>query len=515
MGETAAGSTDVLVVGAGPTGLALACGLLQHGVSVMVVDKAPGPATTSRANILFGRGVEVLNRLGALGDLPQRSIEPGKLATYVNGRPLVTVRLSDVLEVEGAGNRALYVSQAEIEARLRSRLAELGGAVEWGSPLVGVEQDDGGVIAVLGSGPTVHAGWLVGCDGARSAVRKLAGIAFPGVPVIEQFLLADVHADWTHDRTEGSIYLHRDGVLMVIPMRSSGRADDLWRLMANVPPDGEAELDEQAILDRFRRLLPERARVTDVRICGAAWTSVFRIHRRLADDYRRGRVFLAGDAAHTHSPVGGQGMNTGCGDAENLAWKLGLVVRGRAGERLLDTYGAERRPLAAEVLRTTTANTKLLVGEDPFRRFLRDRVLIPIGNMRPLQRRNAETASQLSVSYRRGPLGGGSRFASRPRPGDRVPDMECVRADGARTRLHSELGGHWAALVPDGGADAYVKTAADRLGEYLVPLTRTDGANEVWLLRPDAHLAWRSLPDHSAGLGRWLDNALQHGRARR
>lgn len=514
MGEAPMGSTDVLVVGAGPTGLALACGLLQHGVSVRVVDKAPGPATTSRANILHGRGVEVLNRLGALGDLPQRSIEPIKLATYVNGRPLITLHLFDLFNVAGTRYRPMYVSQAEIEAGLRGRLAELGGTVEWNSPLIEAEQDDGGVTAVVGSGQTVRAGWLVGCDGASSAVRKLAGIGFPGVPVIEQFLLADVHADWGHDRSGGSVYLHRDGVVLVIPMRMVGRADDLWRLMANVPADDQAELDEQAIIDRFRRLLPERAGVTDVRIREAAWTSVFRIHRRLADDYRRGRILLAGDAAHTHSPVGGQGMNTGFGDAENLAWKLALVVYSRADEALLDTYQVERRPLAAEVLRTTTANTKLLVGEDPFRRFLRDRVLFPIGNLRSLQRRNVAVNSQLLVSYRRGPLGGGSRFGRRPRPGDRVPDMECVRADGTRPHLHGELGGRWALLEPEGGADECVKVATDLLGEYLAPVVRTDGVEEVWLVRPDAHLAWRGRPD-AAGLERWLENALRYGRAKR
>jgi 4,5-epoxidase len=517
MVEVVSGSTGVLVVGAGPTGLALACGLVQHGVSVRVVDKAPAPATTSRANILFGRGVEVLGRLGALGDLPRRSIKPGRLTTHVNGRPLVTIRLSDLLDDEGPGHRGLYVSQAQVEARLRSRLFELGGAVEWSSPLVEVEQDDGGVTAELGNGQTVRAAWLVGCDGAHSAVRKLTGVGFPGVPVIEQFLLADVHADWTHDRSEGSIYLHRDGVLMVIPMRSSSGADDLWRLMANVPPDGETEPDEQAIIERFRELLPQRAGVTDLRIREAVWTSVFRIHRRLADDYRRGRVLLAGDAAHTHSPVGGQGMNTGFGDAENLAWKLALVVRSLAGEPLLDTYQAERRPLAEAVLRATTTNTKLLVGEDPFRRFVRDRVLVPIGNLRSVQRRNAAAASQLSVSYRRGPLGG-FRLGRRPRPGDRLPDRECVRADGTRTRLHRELGGHWVLLIPGTGADACVKTAADRLGDYLTPLTRTDRTGdqtgEVWLVRPDAHLAWRGPPGPTA-LGRWLDAALRHGHVRR
>ncbi|MUL41772.1 oxygenase [Streptomonospora sp. PA3] len=507
-------SADVVVAGAGPTGLALACGLRLHGVSVRVVDQAAAPATTSRANILFGRGVEVLRRLGALGDLPERSVTPGRLTTYVNGRPLVSIGLADLLGGDEPGHRGLYVSQAEIEAALRDRLAELGGTVEWSSPLVGVEEDSAGLTAALGGGRTVRARWLVGCDGARSATRKLAGIGFPGAPVIERFLLADVHADWAHDREEGSIYLHRDGVLMAIPMRSPEGSADLWRLMANVADDGETEPGDDAITERFGRLLAERAGASGVRLRSAEWTSVFRIHRRLADRYRRGRVLLAGDAAHTHSPVGGQGMNTGFGDAENLAWKLALVVAGRADTALLDTYEAERRPLAAGVLRATTANTKLLVSEDPVRRFVRDRVLVPIGNLRPLQRRNAAAASQLSVSYRRGPLGARGRPGGRPRPGDRLADRECLREDGGRTRLHSALGGHWVLLVPETGAQGSARSAADRLGDSLSVLVRTDGTGEVWLVRPDAHLAWRGRPG-PAEPGRWLEAALRRGQAGR
>jgi 2-polyprenyl-6-methoxyphenol hydroxylase-like FAD-dependent oxidoreductase len=209
-------SPAVVVVGAGPTGLTLACGLLLHGVSVRVVDEAPGPTTTSRANILYGRGVEVLGRLDALGDLVKRSVEPVRLTTYVNGRPLLTMHLADLFDMTGTRYQPLYVSQAEVEAQLRSRLADLGGAVECAAGLVDTEQDDGGVITRRRQ--QLRAGWLIGCDGAHSTVRKLAGTGFPGVSVIEQFLLADVHADWALDRSAGSIYLHRDGVLAAIPM---------------------------------------------------------------------------------------------------------------------------------------------------------------------------------------------------------------------------------------------------------------------------------------------------------
>lgn len=523
-------STEVLVVGAGPSGLATACALRQHGIAVRVLDKAAEPATTSRANILFGRGVEVLNRLGALGDLRRQSVAPERLAMYHHGRALVTVPLAAVMSGVGLGQQALYVSQARIEAGLRERFADLGGVVEWNSPLERAEQDSDGVTAYLADGRTVRTSWLVGCDGSHSAVRKAAAIDFPGVPVIEQFLLADVHTDWAHDRSEGAVFLHPDGVLMVIPMRSPDGSDDLWRLMANVPAEAENSLTEADIVDRFHQLLAERADAPDVRIHRATWTSVFRIHRRLADDYRRGRLLLAGDAAHTHSPVGGQGMNTGVGDAENLAWKLALVLRGRADARLLDSYPAERRPLAQEVLRTTTANTKLMVGEDPFRRFLRDRVLLPIGNLRSMQRRNARIASQLAVNYRRGPLARPSLFARGPHAGDRLADLDCVRQDGTPTRLHRELGGHWALLLPTPGSaaatedelDGCVRAASERLGEFLTVLRTDPGADDsrskpqagLSLVRPDAHLAWKGGADPQA-IGHWLDAALRYGRVRR
>lgn len=502
---------DVLVVGAGPTGLALACTLRSHGVSTRVVDAAVEPATTSRANILHGRGVEGLRRIGALGDLPSRAVEPLGLTTYVNGKPKLTLRLADFSAVAGTEHQALYVSQARVEEQLRGRLDELGGAVEWGAGLVDAEPSADGVTAVLATGERLDVSWLAGCDGAHSMVRKLAGIDFPGVPVIEQFLLADVHLDWDRDRDTGGIYLHRDGVLMAIPMRAFGQADDLWRLMANVPA-GVGKPDEQLIVDQFRQLLAERAGSTRHRVDGAEWTSVFRIQRRLAEEYRRGRMLLAGDAAHIHSPVGGQGMNTGIGDAENLGWKLALVVGGRADAALLDTYHDERRPLAVDVLKTTTANTKLIVSEHGLHRFLRDRVLFPIAKLPAVQRRNAIAASQLMRSYRKGPLGG-ARFAGKPRPGDRVPDRACVRADGGATRLFDELAGSWALLVPADGAEACAKVAADRLGTYVTQLTRDDGRADAWLVRPDAHLAWRGTDP--ATLDEVLSNMLRHGRTRR
>ncbi len=494
---------EVLVVGAGPTGLTLACGLAAQGVAVRVVDRASGPASTSRANILHARGVEVLRRLGALGDLRERSLAPMGMRMHAGSRPISTIRFApdDDEDVQ-----ALFVSQALIEQRLRARLDELGGSVKWGGTCTGVVQDTEGVTVEFADGTRARARWLVGCDGAHSTVREAAGIGFPGVPVVEQFLLADVHADWERDRSTSAGFFHPDGLLLAMPMHDhdSGTDNgDLWRLMADVPAL-DRRLDAEEIIARFAELVPVRAGDRDMRIRDAVWTSVFRIHRRLAADYRSGRVLLAGDAAHVHSPIGGQGMNTGIGDAENLAWKLALVVRGRAAENLLDTYEAERRPLAAEVLRTTTNNTRLLVADGAVGRFVRDRLVVPLLDSPRVQRAATRRASQLWVTYRRGPLGGRGRA---PSPGDRIADLPCTRSDGSPVRLHSELHPAWVVLTPPGTeADALVRTAHGHLGGEVTALTTPTVTGPPLLIRPDGHLAWRG--DDPDALRRWFAEVL-------
>lgn len=497
--------SEVLVVGAGPTGLALACGLLLHGVPVRVVDRAPGPATTSRANFLHARGSEVLDRLGALGTLPDESLRAMQITTYLGDRPIMKLKFGDPGHQTAAP--PMVVSQAKVEAALRERFTELGGAPEWDTALVDAKQDEQGVDVTFSDGRVGRAGWVIGCDGTGSTTRKLAGIGFPGVKLSERFLLADLHLDWDLDRSGTSGWIHPAGMLGAMPMPDPDRGqgggrDDLWRLIA-YDPGHQEKPDEQEILERFRLILPERTG-RRVEIGDAEWLSLFTIHRRLADRYRSGRFFLAGDAAHAHAPFGGQGMLTGIGDAENLAWKLALVVHGKAGEGLLDTYEAERRPLAKDVLRGTANVTKMNIANSAIGRFVRDRVVVKLFNLPRIQRWATYTTSQLWVSYRKGPLGGGG---GKPRPGDRVRDLAVVRADGAATRLHAELGGRWALLVPGTNIGDLDTVVRQRLGEHVRVLSHD--SDEVMLVRPDAHLAWRGGADQS-GLAEWLDSALHN-----
>ncbi|WP_441961663.1 FAD-dependent monooxygenase [Mycolicibacterium houstonense] len=497
---------DVIVAGAGPTGLTLACSLRLHGLSVRVVDRAAAPATTSRANFLHARGSEVLGRIGALGRLPEESLRAMSITSYLGDRPVMTLEFGD----PGMGTAAppMVVSQAKVEAALRARLAQLGVEPEWGRAVVGVRQDGGTAVAELGDGSEIRARWLVGCDGSASVTRQQAGIAFPGVKLSERFLLADVHLDWDVDRSGTSGWIHPDGILgaMPMPMPDPGGRDDLWRLFIYDPTLGQKP-SENEIRERIEHAVPQRTGRA-VTVGDAEWLSVFTVHRRLAERYRTGRVLIAGDAAHVHAPFGGQGMLTGIGDAENLAFKLALVIRNLASDKLIDTYEAERRPLATEVLRGTSAVTRVNVASNPIGRFLRDHVATRLFGLAFVQRWTTYTASQLWVSYRKGPLGGRGR---KPRPGDRIEDVSCTRPDGTATRLHRELGGRWVVLLPDGVPDD-IESVRRRLGEFVTPLHH-DGS-ETMLIRPDAHLAWRGRPDDTEGLDRWLATALNSGTVR-
>lgn len=488
--------TDVLVVGAGPTGLTLACALRGAGIGVRVLDRADGPAVTSRALGLQPRGVEVLDRIGALGCLPDRGLPVDRVHVTVDGRPLADLPL--IRSTRLAGPRPILMSQADIEGGLCDRLRALGGIVEWGHEVTHLALGARDVVARLGDGTELRAAWVVGADGAHSAVRKATGIAFPGVPIVERFLLADVHAELDLPRNSTHGYLRGTTLLAAFPLPGG----DVWRLMAPAPPELAADPEPGEIVAVLARRLADEAhgRVTSVE-----WVSTFRIQRRLAETYRRGRVLLAGDAAHIHSPLGGQGLNTGVGDAENLGWKLAMVIGGRADAALLDTYEAERRPIAETVLNTTSNLTQTLVGDSRAARMVRDHIAVPLMNTTWLQRRIAEKSSQLQVTYRRGPLGESTLHGFLPGPhiGDRIPDRACVRADGTATRLYAELGPAWALL----GDATLAAVVAERLGDVVV----LPNAGESQLIRPDGHLAWRGTD--AAGLARRVDGALDAPRA--
>ncbi|WP_174531339.1 FAD-dependent monooxygenase, partial [Micromonospora maritima] len=325
--------TDVLVVGAGPTGLAVAVALAGHGVHATVVDRLAQPPVTSRAAVVHAGTLEALDRIGVAAPLAARGVHSTRFVVRDRDRVLATVPFD---RLPSRYPYALLVSQAETEAVLADRLTALGGRVRRPYELTGLDLDDGGATARFADGGTVRARWVVGADGMHSRVRELAGIGFGGpADPGESFLLADVRVDSTLPRDQVTLFLSRQGPLVWAPL-----PDGTVRLVATV-----ADAPREPEARHFQALLDERgpARRPD-RVTAMVWASRFRIHHRIADTYRSGPVLLAGDAAHVHSPAGGQGMNLGLRDAVALGDALA------AGPEALDAYAAERRPRAEEVL---------------------------------------------------------------------------------------------------------------------------------------------------------------------
>ncbi|HWI41030.1 MAG TPA: FAD-dependent monooxygenase [Verrucomicrobiae bacterium] len=431
---------DVLVVGAGPVGLAAACELTRRGVRCRVIDRNSGPTPPgeSRALVLWERTLEVLDQLGVAGRVLCRGKEVRALNLYGEGGRIARLPV-DLLDPDCRYRFPITIPQGETERILEERLREMGGCVERRTRLIALEEDSEGVtVTVLREGRTLEeqrVTWVVGCDGAGSTVRSLLSLDFEGEEYSERFSLADVRMDSALPADEATVWLQTGGGgVGAIPLPEEG----CWRLIdatGHAPPD-----TPELLLARFDSLMRgEGLPAVDIR--EALWTSTFRIHRRIAGTFRMGRCFLAGDAAHIHSPVGGQGMNTGIQDAANLGWKLALAVAGRCGSFLLDSYDAERRPVARAVLRGTHLATRTLMLHARLAERLRNRMVALLGGRRGVQRRLRRRLSELNVSYRRSPLTSGMRTGRRGLgAGDRLPDA-LLRVDPAGAdRLYDRLG---------------------------------------------------------------------------
>jgi 2-polyprenyl-6-methoxyphenol hydroxylase-like FAD-dependent oxidoreductase len=521
---------DVLVVGAGPTGLTLAAQLQTFGATVRIVDRQLDRVHESRALGVQPRTLEVLRGLGLAEDLVARGNSAVWVQLHAGGR-VVRVRLFGLGLDDTAYPFLLFVSQAETEQLLGDHLATAGVQVERGVELTALQAHDDGVTCTLrhrdGSTEQARARYLVGCDGAHSAVRRGAGIPFKGGAYPQTFALADLEVDGL-DRDAAHAYTGQDGIVLFFPL---GRPAS-WRLLAMHPSlQGRREparpsLEQlQALVDTFTG---GRVRLRD-----PVWRSYFGLQHRHASRYQAGRIFLAGDAAHVHSPAGAQGMNTGIQDAWNLGWKLALVARGVAEEALVDSYDAERRPVGGFVVRFTDRAFSVATSTNPLVRVPRTR-LVPL--VLPLALRfdrsvgyGFRTVSQLNISYRSSPAVQEGRPALRrgPRAGDRLPDARIVR-DGQACWLGEALAapgfhlllcgppGDWhpsqlSALrhrYPDTLAVHHLTRAAtpgalhDRDGQVLVRLG-VDGTAQ-YLVRPDGHIGYRCGGDDLAGLQRYL-----------
>ena len=534
--------TDVLIVGAGPSGLTLANVLADHGVGFSILDKKPGPVRESRAAVVHVRTLELLDKLDLAGTAVGRGVKIGGVELFERGRRVAEFPLVG----EGAEGltpfpHALGLEQYRTEELLLEGLRERGGKVSWSTEVLALREGDGGTRAIVrgpgGAEEEMLAQWVVGADGASSPVRHYLGLSFGGETYEQTGLLADVEMDAPAEARLGPgkirLNLTRGGFVGILNLTGG-----LYRLFGAVPPDF-AQRDESGrisheayasvALEEIQRWFDEYFFV-DARLKYAEWTSLFRIHSRIAERFRVGNLFLVGDAAHIHSPAGGQGMNLGIGDAYNLGWKLALVVKGQAREALLDSYEAERVPVAKAVLRNSDRGFEFEVTDNPAIQWVRAKLATHlVGSLTRLPAARSlvfRLFSQTWISYRGSPAVA-SLAAERkgPRPGDRAPYgvFETVR-DG-RAGLYDLLKGTrhhlllFEGLEPSPALDAYRLAIDDVLGRYAVDTSIhvipakerrlheiygvKDKARRLFLIRPDGHVAF------VGSLGE-LDNLVTH-----
>ncbi len=432
----------VLIVGAGPTGLTLACDLARRKVSFRIVDKAPEYFGGSRGKGLQPRSLEVLDDLGVVDQV----LANGRFHLPFRGYDGATV-LGDHDLHEGRVPTPdipyaspLIIPQWRVEEILRNRLAEYGGRVELATELIGFEQNGDGVNATLvhsGATEQVCARYMVGADGGHSLVRKELGVGFEGETwKSERMLVGDVRVDGLDRDHWHSWPKHEAGWLALCPLPST----DSFQFQAQIAVD---EPDEPT-LERFQQIVDQRTGRSDIRLHDATWLSLYRTNVRMVDRYRVDHVFLAGDAAHVHSPAGGQGMNTGIQDAYNLGWKLGQVSAG-ARDHLLDTYEEERLPVAASILGITTKLHRQVLS----------------GNTSE-QRRGPETL-QLGINYRDSSLTREENNSpAKVHGGDRAPDAPCSNPAGTSTRLFDAFRGPHFTLLAFGECHAATVTAVNQ-----------------------------------------------------
>jgi len=469
----------VVIAGGGPTGMMLAGELALAGIDVIVVERRAGQELeSSRSGGLHARTIEVLDQRG----IAERFLQAGTTAQVV-GFAYVTLDISDF---PTRHNYGLALWQERFEPILADWVEKLGVPVIRGIEVTGFAQDDAGVDVALSAGESLRAEYLVGCDGGRSVVRRAAGIEFAGSDPTTSFLVAEAEM-----REQPDVGMRRDekGVYAIGPL-----AEGRFRLVVREAQLGGAG---DPTLDDLRREIVG-AWGTDFGLERATWISRFTDMTRQAVSYRDRRVLLAGDAANVHSPVGGQGLNTGVQDAVNLGWKLAQVVRGTSPDSLLDTYHAERQPVAARVLRTTMAQTALMPSNDRLDA-LRD-IIAGLMAMDEPRKKLAGELSGLDIHYDLG--------AGHPLLGRRMPDLDVVTASGTVrvfTLLH-DARPVFLNLVRDGGSDIGPWTDRVRVvqGEYRgtweLPVLGVVGAPTAVLIRPDGYVAWVGENRGDAGL---------------
>jgi 2-polyprenyl-6-methoxyphenol hydroxylase-like FAD-dependent oxidoreductase len=535
----------ILVVGAGPVGLTMAAHLHHHGLPCRLIDRSPAPSDKSKALVVWARTLEMLENLDIVAPFLTAGMFLNAARLYGNGKLLVEITFG---HADTAYTQPLMLAQSETERLLIEHLERVGIQVERQVELTDLVEQNNYVLATLrhadGREEQVRCDRLVGCDGAHSTVRKKLGLEFGGATEPSDFILADIRVEGPIPHDQLSLFWHARGLLVFFPFGT-----DRYRVIGDM---GSAQASEQAptpSLAEVQAVVDERG-PGGVRLTDPVWLAGFRINDRKVKEYRKGRVFLAGDAAHIHSPAGGQGMNTGMQDTWNLAWKLALVQAGRAHPSLLDSYSPERSAVGEMVLRNASRLTWLATMRNPIIQFIRNQVVSLAGQTAGFRRFFTRTLAELTVHYPNSPLNGESGIgwtSSGVRPGDRFPDGPLLEAGTNRElRLLPMMRGttHNLLLLPaptDANAlpslrDIEQRIRADYEGTirtHLIVSARSlpaeaGGFASIWLdpeetirrnlgaretalalVRPDGYLGYRSQPASWEPLRAHLDRYLK------
>ncbi|MHC8372881.1 FAD-dependent oxidoreductase [Pseudomonas sp. MDT1-85] len=487
--------SDVLIIGAGPTGLVLALWLSKLGIRVRIIDKTSEPGTTSRALAVQARTLELYRQLDLSDTVVQNGHKVAAANFWVKGEPVARLPLSTIGEGLTPYAFLEMYPQDEHERLLIKRLEAFGITVERNTELQSFEETGDGITARLrlpdGQQETCQACYLAGCDGARSIVRKTLDTGFPGGTYQQIFYVADVQARGPTFNGELHVDLDEADFLAVFPLAGEGRA----RLIGTV----RDERADRAETLQFEDVSSRAIEHLKVQIDQVNWFSTYRVHHRVADHFRTGRAFLLGDAAHVHSPAGGQGMNTGIGDAINLAWKLATVLSGGATPKLLDSYETERIAFARRLVATTDRVFSFVTTDGPIADLVRMRVapfLIPkMISLEPVREFMFRTVSQTTLNYRGMPLSEG--VAGHVHGGDRLPWAH----DGEGDNFESLKDPTWQVHVYGDTSDEMIAWCTEHHLPLQVfdwrPAFETAGLtrNGFYLLRPDTYVA---IADYSA-----------------
>ncbi len=495
--DSSQGTTStVLVAGAGPVGLTMAAELARLGIAVRIVDKVAVRSDKSKALVLWTRTLELMRVMGCVDAFTDSGLRATHAVMRSGSRQLARIGFG---QLESPYPYGILLPQSETERLLESHLNEFGVRVERETELVAFADDASGVDAELrhvdGREERLRCDWLIGCDGAHSTVRHTLGLEFEGEAEPNDWLLADVHLDGFSGEDEVAIFLHRHGVLALFPM-----GEHRYRVIADRGPRSAATADAEPTLDDVQAMLDGRG-PGGLHARDPVWLTHFGINERKVRDYRAGRVFLAGDAAHIHSPAGGQGMNTGIQDACNLAWKLALVCRGVADPQspLLDSYSPERSAVAEHVLSGAAALTRMGTLRNPVLQALRNAMLPLFTRLPALRRAIASMLGELDIAYRESVLSrkAASATAGDERPGERVPDQTVRSQDGESVPLYEYLrSGRFCVLASREQAES--QQAADvlkRFGDVCELATSDRPVRELRVVRPDGYLGLEAGPD--------------------